>query len=131
MTGPDNRGALVFVYNAEAGLFHALADTAHKLLRPDTYACRLCAVTHGLTGEKRAWRAYLHGLGRPLRFHHRGDFRAAHPDWRREPLPAIFLDEHGALTPLLSAAEIAACDDLGALTAALDRALERAARLPP
>ena len=122
---------IVFVYNAEAGLFHALADTAHKLLRPETYACRLCAVTHGLTGEKRAWRAYLDGLGRPLRFYHRADFHAAHPDWAREPLPAIFLEEEGSLTPLLSAAEIAVCDDLGALIAKLDRALERAAPPPP
>lgn len=116
---------ILFVYNAEAGLFHALADTAHKLLRPETYACRLCAVTHGLAGEKRAWRAYLDGLDRPLRFHHRADFRTAHPEWVREPLPAVFLDQDGSLTPLLSAAEIAACDDLSALIVALDRALTR------
>ena len=115
---------LVFVYNAEAGLFHALADTAHKLLRPDTYTRPLCTVTHGLAGEKRVWRQYLGGLGYPLRFNHRAGFRTAHPDWAREPSPAVLLDRGGSLAPLLSAADIAACADLGALVAAMDRALD-------
>jgi hypothetical protein len=125
--GPNGvaKASLVFVYNAEAGLFHALADTAHKLLSPDTYACALCAVTHGLTGEKRSWRTYLDGLGRPLRFYHRADFHAAHPEGTNEPLPAVFLDGGDGLLLLLSDAEIAATGDLGALIAALDRALSR------
>ena len=35
---------LVFVYNADSGVFNALADAAHKIFSPRTYACNLCAL---------------------------------------------------------------------------------------
>ena len=43
---PSNR-SLILVYNADSGFFNALADSAHKLLSPSTYDCRLCALTYG------------------------------------------------------------------------------------
>ena len=41
---------LVFVYAADSGLFHALVDSAKKLLM--VKGCSLCAITHGLAGER-------------------------------------------------------------------------------
>lgn len=37
----------LFVYNADSGLFNTATDIAHKILLPETYACNLCALTHG------------------------------------------------------------------------------------
>ena len=39
------RPRLLFVYNADTGLFNALADSAHKILSPQTYQWVLCEVT--------------------------------------------------------------------------------------
>ncbi|MCF7977351.1 hypothetical protein U5801_08255 [Lamprobacter modestohalophilus] len=47
-----SRDELIFVYNADTGLFNQLADAAHKAFSADTYACNLCRVTYGLLTEK-------------------------------------------------------------------------------
>ena len=36
---------LIFIYNANGGIFSAMADAAHKLVSPETYPCSLCAIT--------------------------------------------------------------------------------------
>ena len=41
---------LVLVYDANSGTWSAVLDSARKLLSLD--ACGLCAITHGLAGEK-------------------------------------------------------------------------------
>ena len=34
----DREYTLLFVYNADSGLFNTMADIGHKLLSPETYA---------------------------------------------------------------------------------------------
>ena len=70
---------LVFVYNADSGLFNAMADAAHKVFSPDTYACNLCKVTYGWMTEKRAWRAFVEQLPMPVGFLHRDELRRDFP----------------------------------------------------
>jgi len=65
---------LLFVYNADSGLFNTLADIGHKLFSPETYPCPLCAITHGLLREREAWRRFVQGLGVPCEFLHRDPF---------------------------------------------------------
>ena len=50
---------LLFVYNADSGLFNTLTDIAHKMLSPKTYTCNLCAITHGLFSEKEEWKEFI------------------------------------------------------------------------
>ena len=47
MTDRPSRVELLFVYNADTGLFNTVADAAHKILSPSTYSCNLCKVTYG------------------------------------------------------------------------------------
>ncbi len=113
MTAPPRR--LVIVYNANAGIVAGVMDSVHKLVSPATYPCQLCAVTYGLTSMRREWRAFLDELGLETLFHHRPDFRAAFPaaaDW---PLPLVAVEQAGALTQLVSAADFAAIPDLPTL----------------
>jgi hypothetical protein len=70
---------LIFVYNADSGLFNALADAAHKALSPQTYACNLCRVTYGLLREKRAWRDFVATLGCRTSFLHRDELARRFP----------------------------------------------------
>jgi hypothetical protein len=108
------RPALVFVYNADSGLFNAVADVAHKIFSPRTYQCNLCALTHSALGMRREWREFLGGLGVPLEFLHADELRARYGA-AGVPLPAIFIKHGGRVEVFLDAEAINACrtgDDL-------------------
>jgi hypothetical protein len=106
---------LLFVYNADSGLFNFLADVGHKVFAPATYACNLCALTHGPLSMRREWKTFLAGLGRPLEFLHRDELRKQYPHLQA-PLPAIFVkDDRGGLSPLLDAAALNAISSLADL----------------
>ena len=108
------RAALVFVYNADSGVFNTLADVAHKIFSPQTYACNLCALTHSTFGMRDEWKRFLDGLDRPLEFLH-ADELAARYGLSGVPLPAIFRREGESLKVLADADAVNACrtlDDL-------------------
>jgi hypothetical protein len=115
MNPPDTR--LIIVYNADSGLLNALKDAVWKVARPSTYPCSLCALTYGWVSMHGRWRRFLAGLPHRKVFHHRDDFALAFPTVE-VALPAILLAE-GAAAPqvLVSAAELDALHDLGALMA--------------
>ena len=81
--------SLLFVYNADSGLFNTMADIGHKIFSPDTYQCDLCQLTHGYFSERSQWREFIESLGIECQFLHRDEFRKAYPG-RSDPLPAVF-----------------------------------------
>lgn len=103
---------LVFVYNADSGRLNALLDSAHKLLSPATYSCRLCELTYGLASEKREWQAFRQSLSEPVVFLHRDEFFRAYPDLAQTvdefPVLLRLQDNHDAITlldaPLIASA---------------------------
>ncbi len=111
---PDPAPFLLFVYNADSGLFNTLADIGHKLFAPDSYPCELCALTHGYLKEKEQWRRFVEGLGIHCEFLHRDQFRNRYPD-DSTPLPAVFLVRDGSPRPCLEKAALAACRNLKSL----------------
>lgn len=119
-------GALLFVYNADSGLIAALFDSAHKLLSPSTYDCQLCALTHGLTGPREQWSAFLKTLDVPMEFLHREEFRRRHPQLAASnTLPAIFREHDGTLNLLLDGTVLRGMANLDTLIEFLrDRAKE-------
>ncbi|HEV3467709.1 MAG TPA: hypothetical protein VG148_00195 [Pyrinomonadaceae bacterium] len=100
--------ALVFVYNADSGLFNAVADAAHKIFSPRTYRCNLCALTHSALGMRKDWKRFLEGLGVPLEFLHADELRARHGA-AAVPLPAVFTKNDDRLEVLLGADAINSC----------------------
>ena len=100
---------IVFVYNADSGVFNALTDAAHKILSPQTYPCSLCALTHSALGMRREWKQFLDGLGVPLEFLHADELRARHPAAAGVPLPAVFRRRGEGLEVFVGAEEINAC----------------------
>jgi hypothetical protein len=112
---------LVFVYNADSGVFNTLADAAHKIFSPRTYRCNLCALTHSALGMRREWRQFLDGLGVPLEFLHADELRARY-GVAGVPLPAIFRRGVEGVEVLIDAELINACrtlDDLQQLIKSL------------
>lgn len=117
-----SRPELLFVYNADEGLFAAIGDAVHKAVSPGTYPCSLCAVSYGAVRMRPEWRAYLKALPYQTRFFHRQDFRRAYPAVAVE-LPAILLDEGGSPRVLVDAGTLNGVGDVKELIAALSAAL--------
>lgn len=109
---------LIFIYNADSGLFNTLGDIAHKLFSPATYNCNLCAITHHSLGMKAEWRGFLESLSVSLEFLHRDEFHQQY-GFREAVLPAIFKAEAGTVVEWLSAAEINRFEKLAELKAAI------------
>ena len=128
-TGAVSIERLVIVYNADDGWTSALMDAVHKLVRPETYECSLCRISHGAVSMRRPWRNYLDSLALEKRFYHRQDFARAYPSDAFPvvaglDLPAILLESDSALHCLLSREELGRLAEVKALIAALDRALK-------
>ncbi len=110
-TGKQSRHegpGLIFVYNADSGVFNTLADAAHKIFSPRTYQCNLCALTHSAVRMRREWKRFLDGLGRPLEFLHADELQARH-GVTGVPLPAVFRRDGGRLEVFADADSINAC----------------------
>lgn len=123
---------LICVYNADGGILNMIKDGLHKLLKPSTYSCSLCALTYGPVMMRRAWRRFVSGLSVPVIFHHRDDFAAAFGEVD-VPLPAIlWQSDNCAPHVLISAAELNNLPDLDALIAMLGaRLASLGGGLPP
>jgi hypothetical protein len=119
---------LIFVYNAEEGLFAAIGDAIHKAVSPETYGCSLCAISYGAVSMRPEWRAYLKSLPYGTKFHHRPDFRRAYPTLKDLPLPAILLDEGSGPRGLVDAATLDRVSDVNELIGTLERALPSSPR---
>lgn len=66
---------LVFIYNADSGVWNAIADSIHKFVNPDTYPCKLCGITHGYFGEKKQRHEFLEQLTLPVEFYHKDEIK--------------------------------------------------------
>ena len=115
--GKYTDGTLVFVWNADAGWQHALMDSLHKVISPQTYSCKLCQLTHGITGPKAQWTKFLEAIQNPVEFYHRDQFPGT-PIAEQLPdleLPVVLICTSEKWQILLSRSEIMQFKDLEAL----------------
>lgn len=116
----NHNAKLIFVYNAEGGVFNQLADAAHKIFSPSTYACNLCAITHGNFGVNKEWRAFLETLPVEPEFLHADEFKRKYLPENAE-LPAIFERKNGGVVLLVDADTINKCRSVEDLKTHLKR----------
>ncbi|HEY9402565.1 MAG TPA: hypothetical protein VIQ24_07715 [Pyrinomonadaceae bacterium] len=121
----DAKPVLVFVYNAESGLFNTLSDVAHKILSPETYACNLCALTHTAFGMRREWKEFLESLDARLEFLHADELRGRYGATELA-LPAILRRRGATLEAFVDAAAINSCRTLDELRHLVTAGLSRA-----
>jgi hypothetical protein len=103
-----SNSSLLFVYNADTGLFSVVTDYAHKILSPKTYPCNLCAITYGSMGMNKKWEEFIANLSFPVEFLHRDEF-VKHYDFKDTQLPAAFLKKGDTITMLITHDEINKC----------------------
>jgi hypothetical protein len=127
MAQPENESkpVIVFVYNADGGLFNALSDVAHKIFSPETYACNLCALTHTPFGMRREWREFLESLDARTEFLHADELRSRH-GLTKLSLPVILLRRGASLEEFIDAAAINSCRTLDELKRLITAGLSRA-----
>ena len=118
---------LVFVYNADSGLFNTMADIGHKIFSPGTYACDLCALTHGYFSERREWRSFIDSLAMPCEFLHRDEFVRAFPEQKALAYPIVLLVTQNEQHICLSREDLAACDSLDTLKQAITNCINNTA----
>lgn len=100
---------LFFVYNANSGLYNSVFDGLHKLFSPQTYECKLCAITHGIVGMSDQWRQFVKTYKHNIQYFHKDEWVKLYPHITEYPsscFPAIFLLSGNEITVLLSAEEI-------------------------
>jgi len=101
---------LLFVYNADSGLFNIVSDFAHKIISPRTYACDLCALTYGNFTMKHEWKTFLNALPLSVSFMYKNEFVKQYN--LAIELPAVFIQSDDDLHVLISNQAIKACEDL-------------------
>ena len=120
MTAPVDR--LVFVYNADGGIAQGIMDSVHKLVSPGTYACSLCAITHGVLRMDPKWWAWLATLPMPVAFVHKDELAVALPGLTIA-LPAVVVERGAMRTVVVDAERLASLGSVDALIAELERLL--------
>ena len=116
----DRRRTLVFVYNANSGVFNALADLVHKTVSPSTYPCKLCDITYGVTGMRRAWASFIQKSDFQSVFTYRDLVPTQYPQIQIGELPAVFLLEDSGAKEVISAKEFVSLEDIPSLISFLE-----------
>lgn len=116
------RPCLVFVYNADSGIFNTVSDIAHKIFAPETYSCNLCAITYGNFGMRTEWKEYLESLEADFEFLHRDELADKY-GIATVTLPAILLRNGELLDEWIGAAELNRCASIGELKKLVSRKL--------
>ncbi|MDN3596482.1 GTPase [Zunongwangia endophytica] len=99
---------LIFVYNANSGVWNSVLDSAHKILKPNSYSCNLCAITHGVIGEKSVWKKYRKSSNFKMEFYHKDGFLKAFASkyLLKFDFPVVLFAENGELELLISKEEL-------------------------
>jgi len=109
---------LVFVYNADSGMFNTLTDIAHKIFSPQTYECNLCAISHSYLNERSEWKEFIQDLGVECEFLHRDEFLKKYPS-SEGTFPMIFEVVNDDLEVRISAEKINSCKSMEDLKVAI------------
>ena len=96
---------LIFIYNADSGPISLMKDFFHKVLKPSTYECNLCAVSFGNFGMKKEWKNYIDNLDVPAEFLHRDQFLKQY-DVENAQFPSAYLRRDSKLELFMSQDEM-------------------------
>lgn len=113
---------ILFVYNAESGIFNTVTDIAHKIFSPETYTCNLCSLTYGTFTIRKEWQLYLEELEADFEFLHKDELSEKY-DITPIELPAVFLKQNSKLGLWITAEEINRCQSVDDLKALISRRL--------
>jgi hypothetical protein len=121
MSAPDP--ILVFVYNADSGLFEAMTDAIRKVVAPMTQSCNLCALTYQVAWMKPDWSSFVNHLGVAVEFLHKDEFKEKYPN-EDARFPSAYIDRGGGLELFVSVEEMNSAKTLEELIEIVKRKLK-------
>lgn len=121
-TSPTSGRSLLFVYNADSGLFNLLSDIAKKSFKGEG-TCSLCDLTHAPLKVKKEWQEFVESLPVKAEFDYKNTFLKKRPELADVQFPVIFMEENGTLREIVSAEQINATKDLGELKETIYKAI--------
>jgi len=116
---------LVFVYNADSGIFSGIKDLVHKSVSPKTYGCNLCGLTFGGISMKQEWKEFIKNLPIKVAFLHMDKFIKTYPQLASVSFPVVFKKEGKTLKEFISPDEINKQKSLEDLKKLVNTALEK------
>jgi hypothetical protein len=113
---------LIFVYNANSGAVSAILDSAHKLLSPTTYDCKLCDLTHGVFSENKHWSTFKESSSIEMVFLHKDEFLKQYKSkWLpKYNFPVILSEEDQALHIFMSSKDFETIETVVELIAVIE-----------
>jgi hypothetical protein len=98
---------LSFIFDANSGFGSALVDSVRKVIRLN--GCDLCAITHGITGEKKEMASCRESLGVQVDYVHRDEMDAEMVEATGNRLPAVLAHSGSSAFLLLDRDVISRC----------------------
>jgi hypothetical protein len=102
---------LILVYNADSGIINSVTDYFHKIVKPSTYQCNLCALTYDNFGMISIWKDFANDLSVDVEFLHKDEFEKEYK-FEKVEFPSGFLKKGVDVDLLISADEINRCKSL-------------------
>lgn len=108
---------LILVYNAHSGIGNSLLDSAHKIMSPSTYDCRLCSLTYGAVRERKEWKLFRERSTIPMIFYHKDEFLRVYASKfaAKFTFPIILAETGEDLEVLVTTTELNAIEDTSVL----------------
>ena len=97
---------LIFVYNAETGLINQSIDFLHKMIKPETYECNLCRITHGNFVMNKKWQAFINGLQIETEFKYKNQLNEEQLQKTENNFPSVLIETNDQLKMLIDTAEM-------------------------
>ena len=114
---------LIFVYNADSGLWNGVKDLAVKTFNPSGYQCNLCGITYGFTGKKRDWKRFVTQLDVDAEFLHKDElFKRFEPEVKN--FPCAYVLRNGELSVFIDQQEMDSFKTLEELKRSVSQKLE-------
>ncbi len=102
----NDKNAIIFVYNADSGVFAGIKDLVHKSVSPKTYGCNLCGLTYGGVSMKQDWKEFIKSLPVKVTFFHKDEFTKLYPQYTTVTYPMAFKKTGRVLREFISTDEI-------------------------
>ncbi|MHA1149720.1 MAG: hypothetical protein ACTSR8_15910 [Promethearchaeota archaeon] len=129
MGGEKKKGCLIFIFNADSGAINSIKDFFHKMIKPSTYQCNLCAVTFGNFGMKKDWAKYIEKIEVEkevdVEFLHRDEFVKYYPEVEDPKYPSAYFHVPTKTVVLISQEEMNSVQSIDDLKTMINERLDK------